>query len=296
MKTIKMLITNQKGGVGKSTIAANLAAYFSLIQGVRTAFIDFDKQSSSSNWLKKSSDNRIAVYQEHLPNELNSGLVLLEAKAALRRSSKDVELLIADLTWTHSLPLQFLLEFDMVIVPSSISRVEMASSEIFVLEYLQKVLALSRTNRQSIIMVPSRIEHHQNTHSLFPFVTELVNCFVSPPVLKVDDIDEYYCNTFLCKSENEMVARNFCEFGDYIHAKYRLKANNGTGDHIDSIGRLETPFGHKMDIPITAARGVPMSTTALIQHPKNQKKVQKVVDLFIPKFLRSSRAVDGGEG
>ena len=61
-ETIKILVTNQKGGVGKSTIAANLAAYLALQQGIEVSLIDFDRQASSSRWTKKAPDLGIRVH------------------------------------------------------------------------------------------------------------------------------------------------------------------------------------------------------------------------------------------
>jgi chromosome partitioning protein len=46
-----ILIANSKGGCGKTTLATNLAAFFSQ-RGHATALMDFDPQGSSAHWLK----------------------------------------------------------------------------------------------------------------------------------------------------------------------------------------------------------------------------------------------------
>jgi hypothetical protein len=222
-------------------------------------------------------------------------LVLLEAKAALRGCSKAAELVIADLTWTHSLPTEFMLEFDMIIIPSSISRVEMASSEIFALEYLQRNLAVARKKQQIMVMVPSRIEPGQNTLGMFPFVSGNDNCFISPPVLKVSDIDQYYCGNFLCEAKDESVAKNFCEFGGFIYEKYcTLKSasklsqstpTNPTGPYTQN--QVTVCGAIKNRIPISVLTSTPL---------KNERFGRKVVDLFIPQFLRVKNSVEKNEG
>lgn len=46
-----LVVFNQKGGVGKSTITCNLAA-ISASQGLRTLVIDLDPQGNSSSYLQ----------------------------------------------------------------------------------------------------------------------------------------------------------------------------------------------------------------------------------------------------
>lgn len=47
-----ILVTNAKGGCGKSTIATSLAAYFAS-EGYATALADFDPQASALTWLEQ---------------------------------------------------------------------------------------------------------------------------------------------------------------------------------------------------------------------------------------------------
>jgi chromosome partitioning protein len=50
----RTLVVNAKGGVGKTTIATNLASYFAANR-IPTAIVDYDPQGSSLNWLKQRS-------------------------------------------------------------------------------------------------------------------------------------------------------------------------------------------------------------------------------------------------
>jgi cellulose biosynthesis protein BcsQ len=48
MSTFKILVTSQKGGVGKSTVSANLAAYLRR-QGQAVTLLDFDTHRCIQN-------------------------------------------------------------------------------------------------------------------------------------------------------------------------------------------------------------------------------------------------------
>ena len=58
MKTV--LVASSKGGVGKTTLATNLAAHFAL-DGKRTVLVDADRQGSSRHWAEKRAALEAAV-------------------------------------------------------------------------------------------------------------------------------------------------------------------------------------------------------------------------------------------
>ena len=114
---VKILITNQKGGVGKSTISANLTGFLAIEKNHKVSLIDFDKQGTSSVLIGKNPHSNIQAYKAGLSYQQNSNYTMLEARAALRRYGAHAEITIADLTWTFGLPYDFMLDFDIVIVP-----------------------------------------------------------------------------------------------------------------------------------------------------------------------------------
>ena len=67
MKNI-LAVTNRKGGVGKTTVAVNLAAALSINYKLNCVLIDADPIGSSSLWIEKSSIQRLKLKRLTLPN------------------------------------------------------------------------------------------------------------------------------------------------------------------------------------------------------------------------------------
>jgi len=57
----RILVVNGKGGVGKSTVATNIAGYYAHT-GLKTAIFDFDPQGSSLQWLAMREEGRNPIH------------------------------------------------------------------------------------------------------------------------------------------------------------------------------------------------------------------------------------------
>ncbi len=69
---VRIMVANAKGGCGKTTMATNLASYFSRL-GEVTALIDYDPQGSSMDWLQARDQHLpkisgVAAFQRHAPS------------------------------------------------------------------------------------------------------------------------------------------------------------------------------------------------------------------------------------
>jgi chromosome partitioning protein len=91
------LVINAKGGVGKTTIATNLASYFA-VNSFPTAILDYDPQGSSLDWLSRRppeavpihgangatrTDGRLGSIQRYVPRETER--LILDAPAGPSR-------------------------------------------------------------------------------------------------------------------------------------------------------------------------------------------------------------------
>lgn len=276
---IKILITNQKGGVGKSTISANLAGYLAIEKEYKVSLIDFDRQGTSSNLISKNPHQNIQGYKAVLSYQQNSGYTMLEAKAALRQYGAHSDITIADLTWTFGLPYDFILEFDVIIVPSSNSRVEIASTEIFILEYIQKKSARIKQKQQTILVAPSRIDRNQLNEIKFSGLEFLDNCFVCPPIYRVSQINNKLLNDFWFRVDNGIISENMIEFCDFVDQNIEQKIQSRTADMLMPI--INTKNAIKLEQVETLAAQTVIKHVKPLAIPKDQSEFS-----FIPAFLK----------
>jgi len=158
-----------------------------------------------------------------LPNAKGSGIALLKAKEALRKCVDTMEVVITDLTWTDVLPPDFLFEFDLVLVPSSLSRVELDSTLEFVNRF-SFVFNSRLRNPPKLVIVPSRVDNLQTYESIF---SKSFNAgfFLSPPVMYSTSANEFFGTEFFVMTTNKEIRENFIEFGRSIEQLGEIEAD-----------------------------------------------------------------------
>jgi chromosome partitioning protein len=125
------LVINAKGGVGKTTIATNLASYFAS-RGVPTTIVDCDPQGSSLNWLELRPPDAFKIHGADLSRRVGTSPV------ARRQIPRDTRQVIIDAPAGPSrLLLQDLLaRTRSILIPVAPSSIDVHATANFIKELL----------------------------------------------------------------------------------------------------------------------------------------------------------------
>lgn len=216
MGPIKILVTSQKGGVGKSTLTANLAAYFAKFEQRQVTLIDFDHQASSYQWIERAPVPGVMPVVCDLVTEHDPQLAVLKMKQALRAAERVSDLVIADLTWVNIFPQSLMLDFDMVLVPTSLSKVELASTIGFVSRFAQ-VFNGGTELRPRLALVPSRLHRTQDYLDIFTQHNFPVKFSLTSPLPFELDIQSIYGQDYIFNTVNTVCRDSFFQIGHEIH-------------------------------------------------------------------------------
>ncbi len=135
-----ILVTNAKGGCGKSTLATNLAAYYAT-EGYATALADYDPQGSALSWLDERPETAapitgLAAYDEglrHLPR--NADYLIIDAPA--RSHGKELTELVK-----HA---------ETILVPVLPSPIDIKAATDFIAELLDRGKVATRQAKVGVV-------------------------------------------------------------------------------------------------------------------------------------------------
>lgn len=160
-ESLAILVCNRKGGVGKTTIATNLAALFA-VNHWRTALVDCDTQQCSRDWLGRRSDNPLPLTA--VDAHSNSGLL---APTLRLKIPADAQCLVYDApACSRGYDLTDLFRrVQLALVPVMPSPIDMQASEAFV-EDLKRTPEY-RSGRLKVALIANRVRSPQlSTRSL----------------------------------------------------------------------------------------------------------------------------------
>jgi cellulose biosynthesis protein BcsQ len=223
MKSIfKVLVTSQKGGVGKSTLSANLAAYFQSV-GKQTTLLDFDLHGSSSSWLNRAPAIGVVIRHHPLPLNMGGNRPLLDARLHLRRAASSCDVVVADLTWSDSIAGELLFDFDAVIVPTSVSEIELSTTAYFLARY--SWVFDSRLHRPpTLLLCPMRVSVSQIEANVFSKQRFPVSFFLTPPVLEAQSARDMFQCGYL-KNLTDACGKSFIEFCKAVSSVQTVRSN-----------------------------------------------------------------------
>lgn len=123
---------NAKGGVGKTTIATNLASYFAA-NGVPTAIMDYDPQGSSLRWLAQRAPEAPHIHGSDAAPRKGSGL-----KSIDRFVPQETRQLVIDAPAgpTRLLMQEMLARANAILIPVAPSKIDIRATANFIKELL----------------------------------------------------------------------------------------------------------------------------------------------------------------
>ena len=217
----KILVTSQKGGVGKSTLSANLVAYLSRTLGLGVTLIDWDPHGSSSNWLKQAPNVGAVVQHLSLPVDQGGNRPIFEARLQMRRAASECDILVCDLTWSDSLAGELMFEFDMVLVPTSVSEIELAATSGF-LSRNRWVFDSAAARRPMLVVCPTRVLNEQLNSDVFTKQRFPVSFMLAPPILEAQSARDLFERGYLMDAR-DIGGESFREFGEAICAAREIR-------------------------------------------------------------------------
>lgn len=141
------VVMNAKGGVGKTTVATNVASHFA-VNGVPTAIMDYDPQGSSLHWLEQRAADAPPIHGADAASRAARGL-----QSIARYLPPETEQLVIDAPAgpTRMLMKDLLSRANAILIPVAPSTIDIHATAKFIEELLLVGGIRSREIRTAVI-------------------------------------------------------------------------------------------------------------------------------------------------
>lgn len=277
INSFKILITSPKGGVGKSTVSANLAAYMQAT-GQSVTLLDFDNHGSSSSWLRRAPNVGVVVQHQPLPLHQGSNRSTLDARLHLRRAAVSTDVVICDLTWSNTIAGELMFEYDLVIVPTSVSEIELAATVGFLNNH-HWVFDSAMHTPPLLLLSPTRVQADQMSEDTFSKQRFPVKFILTPPILEAQSAKSMFERGYLMDM-TDTCGRSFVEF---CHAVIEAQTLSEANQKIRQLSKA-TQVRHRTSLD--AASAFTNQTSLLGRHRVH--KAKKHEELFTKAVMQES--------
>ena len=207
MDTLRILVVSQKGGVGKSTLSANLSVWFSEKAFKSTVLLDLDPHGSSSTWVREARSS--GVVTEHcVLDDFDARRWLINCRNRVRRQVNKVEVLICDLTWTSAMDPEILYEYDLVVVPTSVSSIELSATTRFI-ETIGWVFNSKNGISPTLLLCPSRVSEAELATDPFSARDFSVPFMLLPPIYNDDAVRQLFKKQFVFDVDESVSGQSY---------------------------------------------------------------------------------------
>jgi hypothetical protein len=148
--------------------------------------LDFDPHASSSTWLKELKPKNVS-FNEASSSDFSAQRWYMGARTIIRKVESTCRVAIADVTWTKGMNSEFLTEFDLVIVPTSVSQLDLDATHDFIVNNMQsfkeKTTNLARKSQPpALMLLPSMVTEEQLKTNPFTSKNFDFPFFLLPPI------------------------------------------------------------------------------------------------------------------
>ena len=242
---LKILIVSQKGGVGKSTLSANFSAYCGKILKKKTLLLDCDPHASASSWLKALKPENVEI-KHHLINDFTAQRWYIGMRNVIRKNTQGFDFLVCDLTWTKSMSAEFVKEFDLMIIPTSVSLIEIDATNIFIEENLK---SLAKPNMlPELLICPSQVINDELKTNPFDSRTFKFPFLLLPPIPSDPQVRSLFENGYTFESE-DFIASSFKKvFRSILQAgrlrRERITMEGQSSNKLSKVSRVSSKQGY----------------------------------------------------